>query len=182
MQIPLQITTRDFPQSEAVEGHIRDKVAKLEELHQRIMSCRVAVEMPHRHKHQGKLFNVRIDITVPHGEITVNRHADEDLYVAIRDAFDAARRRLEDHARRQRGETKTHAQAFHGRVVRLDGEAGYGFIETEDGRELYFSSENLAAADFNDLEPGTEVQFIEDTGAEGLQAKRISVGKHRVPS
>ena len=108
MQIPLQITIRDIDHSEALETHIRDKVKKLDEFFNHIMSCRVVVEVPHKHHHQGKQFNVRIDISVPGGEIVVNRDHAEDVYVALRDAFDAAKRKIEDHARKIRGDTKTH--------------------------------------------------------------------------
>jgi len=108
MQIPLQITTRDIDHSEALETHIRSKVEKLEEFFKHITSCRVVVEMPHRHHHQGKHFNVRIDIGVPGSEIVINRDHAEDVYVALRDAFDAAKRRLEDYAHKLRGDIKTH--------------------------------------------------------------------------
>jgi ribosomal subunit interface protein len=108
MQSPLQITTRDIPHSEALESHIRQKAAKLETFYPHIMGCRVVVDIPHKHKHQGRMFNVRLDITVPGGELVVNREADGDVYVALRDAFDAAKRQIEDYSRRQRGDTKTH--------------------------------------------------------------------------
>jgi len=108
MQTPLQITIRDVEHSEALETHIRGKVEKLEEFFKSIISCRVVVEMPHKHHHQGKQFNVRIDISVPGSEIAVNRDHAEDIYVALRDAFDAAKRQLEDYARKIRGDIKTH--------------------------------------------------------------------------
>src|SRR3989338_4532656 len=108
MQIPLQITIRDVEHSEALETHIRDKAEKLDEFFKHIMSCRVVVEVPHKHHHQGKQFNVRIDIGVPGSEIVVNRDHAEDVYVALRDAFDAAKRQLDDYARKIRGDVKKH--------------------------------------------------------------------------
>lgn len=108
MQIPMQITIRDMEHSEALETHIREKAKKLDEFFNHIMSCRVVVEMPHKHHHQGKQYNVRIDIGVPGNEIVVNRDHSEDVYVALRDAFDAAKRQLEDYARKVRGDVKTH--------------------------------------------------------------------------
>jgi len=108
MQIPLQITIRDVDHSEALETHIRDKAKKLDEFFDHIMSCRVVVEVPHRHHHQGKQFNVRIDIGVPGSEIVVNRDHAEDVYVALRDAFDAAKRQLEEYARKLHGNVKAH--------------------------------------------------------------------------
>lgn len=108
MQTPLQLTIRDVDHSEALEAHIRGNVEKLEEFFKHIISCHVVVEVPHKHRHQGKQFNVRIDIGVPGSEIVVSRDHAEDVYVALRDAFDAAKRRLEDYARRTRGDIKAH--------------------------------------------------------------------------
>jgi ribosomal subunit interface protein len=179
LQVPLQITIRDVPRSEALEAHIRQKAAKLEEFYARITSCRVTVEELRKHHHQGRQFRVRIDVRVPgHRELVVDRDHDEDVYVALRDAFDAMARQLEDVTREQRGDTKVHELPQHGRVTRLFTDRGYGFIETGDGRELYFSRENVAHPGFDDLAAGTEVQFIEELAGEGRQAKRVSAGKH----
>lgn len=106
MQTPLQITMRAIPHSEMLETHIRHRAAKLENFYPHLVGCRVVVEVPHRHKHQGRQFSVRLDITVPGGELAVNHEADDDVYVALRDAFNAARRQIEDYGRRQRGEIK----------------------------------------------------------------------------
>ena len=181
MEVTLQITTRDIPHSEALETHIREKAEKLGKFYPHIMSCRIVVELPHKHHHQGRLFDVRIDMTVPGGELVINRVANEDVYVAVRDAFDAAKRQLEDYARRQRGDTKLHASVLQGKVMRLFKMEDYGFIETPDGRELYFHRNNLAGHDFDQLAVGDSVQFLEDIGSEGYQAKRVSTGKHHIP-
>ena len=109
MQIPLQITVRDMEPSDALEARIRSKAQKLEEFFAHIVSCHVVVEMPHRHHQQGKQFNVRIDIGVPGNTIVLNRHQAEDVYVALRDAFDAAKRQLQEYSRVMRGDVKTHA-------------------------------------------------------------------------
>lgn len=108
MAIPIQLTFRDIDPTPAIEASVREHAAKLEKYHQRITRCRVVVEAPHRHHHKGKIFHIRIDLTVPGHELVVNRdpsqnHAHEDAYVAIRDAFEAAERQLEDLVRRQRG-------------------------------------------------------------------------------
>jgi len=109
MENPLQITFHNVPHSDAVEAHIRDRAAKLEEFHPRITSCRVTVEEQRMHHHQGRQFSVNIDVRVPgKKEIIVNRHHDEDIYVALRDAFNAAQRQLEDTIREKRGDVKTH--------------------------------------------------------------------------
>jgi ribosomal subunit interface protein len=110
MQTELQITVRDMEHSVALDERIRDKVRKLEQVYPRIQSCRVVLEAPHRHKHQGKLFSVRLDVTVPGKEIVANHEQHEDMYVALRNAFNAARRQLDAHASIQRGDVKNHAR------------------------------------------------------------------------
>ncbi len=114
MQTPLQITFHGLQHSDAVEAKIREKVAKLEQYCDSITACRVVVEAPHRHNHQGRLFGVRLDISVPGREIVVrldndDKHQHEDLFITLRDAFDAARRQIKEHNQRQRNQVKTHA-------------------------------------------------------------------------
>ena len=111
MRIPVEISFRNMDRSEALAAGIRAKVEKLEEFFDRITSCRVVVEAPHRSHHQGNLYRVRIQLHVPNRELIVGResHEHEDPYVAVRDAFDAARRQLENYVQELRGETKLHA-------------------------------------------------------------------------
>ena len=117
MQVPVQISIRDIESSASLEERIRDKADKLDESFGHIMSCRVAVEMPHKHNHHGRQFNVRIDIGVPGREIAVNRSHHGDVYAALRDAFDAARRLLEEHARKMRGAAKTRRARYPGEAM-----------------------------------------------------------------
>jgi len=178
MQIPLQITMRDMDRSDALDTAIREHAAKLEQFHSRISRCRVTVEQMRKHHQQGRHFAVKIDLRLPGREIVATRDHDEDVYIALRDAFDSARRQLEETARELRGDVKTHAPALQGTVARLRLDEGYGFIETSDGRELYFSRDNVVHPLFEHLEPGTVVQFIEELAADGPQAKRVSAGRH----
>lgn len=178
MQIPLQITVRHMPPSDALEARIREQAAKLEEFHPHVISCRVTVEQLTRHQKQGRQFQVRIDAHVPGREIVANRDHHEDVYVALRDAFAAVTRQLEEEVRVKRGDVKLHDVPQHGRVARLLADEGYGFIVTPDGRELYFSRDNVIEPSFDHLEVGVAVQFIEEPAAEGPQAKRVTVGKH----
>lgn len=178
MQVPLQITVRDLPHSAALEARIREKAAKLEEFHPRITSCRVTVEELRKHHHQGRHFQVSVDVRVPGREVVANRAHDEDAYVALRDAFEAARRQLEEIVRLKRGDVKVHEVPQQGKIVRLFAEDHCGFIVTADGRELYFGSTNVVHPPFEQLAVGDEVQFIEEMAAEGPQAKRVSVGRH----
>lgn len=178
MQVPLQLTYRNMARSDALDARIREKAAGLEEFHTHVTSCRVVVEERHRHHQQGRQFTVSIELRVPGHELVVNRDHHEDVYVAVRDAFDAAARQLEDVARLQRGDVKAHEPTQRGTVARVFPEEGYGFVETPDGRELYFSRENVVDPRFEQLAPGTRVQFIEELAGEGRQAKRVSAGKH----
>lgn len=174
MQIPLQISLHGIERSNALYNSVREKAEKLDRYYEHIMSCRVVLELDARHRHQGRQFTVRIDLKVPGGEIAVTREHDAELEIALRDAFDAARRQLEDYAREQRGDVKRHAPEVAGRVARIDAEQGFGFIVTDDGREYYFSRENVVTPPFENLAVGTPVHFIEEVAGEGLQAKRVS--------
>ncbi|HEC17382.1 MAG TPA: HPF/RaiA family ribosome-associated protein [Sedimenticola sp.] len=186
MQIPLQITFRHVDSSAAVEQRVREEAARLEKFHGQIMSCRVVLESPHVHHHKGKLYQVRIDLKVPGKELVVTRghgqdHAHEDIYVAIRDAFNEMQRQLEDHARRQRGHVKEHVSPPHGKVSLLVPEEDYGRIETPDGRDIYFHRNSVLGDAFDRLEIGTEVRFDEEQGDSGPQASTVKVvGKHHI--
>ncbi|HSK30419.1 MAG TPA: HPF/RaiA family ribosome-associated protein [Candidatus Limnocylindria bacterium] len=204
MKIPLKITFRDMEPSKAIEENIRDRAAKLDALYDGTMSCRVIVEAPHRRHHKGKAYVVRIDMTVPGGELVINRApkrlaaakaarpeelekelteshkpskhaAHEDVYVAIRDAFNAAGRKLQDYARRRRGKTKNHEIAPVARVARLFPIEDYGFLETPDGREIYFHKNSVLQPGFDRLEVGTEVYYAEEPGDKGPQASTVRV-------
>jgi ribosomal subunit interface protein len=187
MQIPLQIAFRDIEPSPAIESRVREEAAKLEEFHKNIIGCRVVVEAQHRRHHKGTLYNVRLDMTVPGAELVVSRdperdHAHEDVYVAIRDAFDAAQRRLQDQARRRRGAVKAHEGPPHGRVRQLFPADDFGFIEAADGREIYFHRNSVLDPGFDRLEAGTEVWFTEEAGERGPQASTVHIVGKRHPA
>ncbi len=186
MKLDLQISFRDMPSSEFLEADIRKRAAKLDQIYDRIMSCRVVVEMPHGHHHKGKLYHVCIDLTVPGEELVVNRsadknHAHEDAHVAVRDAFNAVRRQLQNYARRRRGDVKSHQAPSHGTISELTPDENFGRINTPDGREIYFHRNSILDADFDKLEVGDEVRFDESAGDAGPQASTVHiVGKHHI--
>lgn len=105
MNLPLQIAFHNMEHSAAIEGLLRKRSAVLERFSGNIVGCRIDVDRPHKHLRQGNPYLVRLDITVPGEEIAVTsrHHADKKLHVAVQEAFDAARRRLEDYERRRRG-------------------------------------------------------------------------------
>lgn len=184
MKLPLQISFRSIPRSTKIENAILEHADRLDEFAERIMSCRVVVDVPHRHHRQGNLYQVRIDITLPGGEVVVNRepprHTDfKDVRVAIRDAFDAAVRQLEDYVRRQRAAVKTHEASPHARIARVFPQQDYGFLQTPEGREVYFHRHSVLDADFDHLTAGEEVTYIEEQGEKGPQATTVKlVGRH----
>lgn len=185
MQVPLQISFQSIDPSPAMETRIRKEVDKLEKFHHRITGCKVTVKAPHNGHQQGDLYEVRVDITVPSGEIVVSRHhndnhAHEDPYVAIRDAFRAARRQLEDVTNLQRGKVKLHEGPPEGRIASLSPEMDYGLIKTLDGREIYFHRNSLVDAEFDRLSEDDEVRFSEEEGENGPQASTVHLnGKQR---
>ena len=111
MQLPVRVTFHGMRHSAALEETIRNRVARLERSHPRLISCRAVLGHAARHKQQGKEFVVRLDIKVSGAEIAINRDHSEDPFVAVRDAFDAARRKLNAFARRKSGAGKRRAAA-----------------------------------------------------------------------
>ena len=184
MEIPLQINFRHMEPSDALEAKIRQKVQKIEQLSEHITSFRVTIDQQHKHHHQGKLFSVKIDFTVPGNEIIVDRHPDnhhahEDAYVALADAFDACRRRLKDYLKRRRGKVKAHETMPRGRISKLSPYQDYGLIETLDGREIYFHRNSVVDEDFDKLTEGDNVRFSEEMGEKGPQGSTVHLaGKH----
>lgn len=177
--------------SPAVETRIREMAETLATAYQRIIRVEVVVEAPHRRGVKGQRYHLRIKIEVPGNDVMISRdpgddNAHEDIYVAIRDAFHAARRRLEVHvAKELRRDVKDHSGPTHGRVVFLDVERLWGHLEAADGRRIYFHR-NAVVGDVDELEIGDEVRFEEEAGIEGPQATTVSPigvhGRHELPA
>ncbi len=180
MKLPLQITFRHMDPSPGLEARIRELAARFDRFSAQIMHCHVIVQPLSHHQHQGALYDFHIDITLPDEEIAIRHahradHAHEDPYVALRDAFRAARRKLEDYERKRRGDVKSHTEAAHGRIYELDTEHGSGRIETDDGRLIYFHRNSIVGSQFKDLTMGAEVRFAEEPGDHGPQASTVHV-------
>jgi cold shock CspA family protein/ribosome-associated translation inhibitor RaiA len=180
MQKPAEITFKNFEPS----AHVRERVAReaerLDRFHHAMIGCKVVVERVTARRRHGDLYRARIHVSLPGGkEIAVSRHDDdahahEDVLVAVRDAFDAAQRQVEDFARTQRGDVKTHEPAPTGRIVRFLADRNAGFIETEDGREIYFHRNSVVDGSFDQLKLGVRVRFHEEQGADGPQASTVT--------
>jgi ribosome-associated translation inhibitor RaiA len=186
MMLPVQTTFRNMDASAAVAGRVQEEAEKLDKYFPRITSCRVIVEAPRRHHRHGDPFHIRIELEVPGKELVVKHEPNlkreeqgewhkrlevggphQDVYMAIREGFKAMRRQLRDYVRCLRHEVKVHHRAPHAKVSKLFPKEGYGFIETLDGREIYFHENSVANWAFEPLDIGDEVIFSEEAGDEG---------------
>jgi len=173
MIIPLQITAKGMEIEESIREEIAERASKLDKFYDRIMRCKVVVEEPKRHQHEGKLYGVHIIMTIPGVEVVTNRRNNEDLLVAIRDSFQAARRKLEDLSREQRGDVKKHEWPALGLINALFQDKGYGFITSPEGYDVYFHQNSVVNTDFRKLTVGMEVRFNEEMGDKGPQASSV---------
>lgn len=182
MQVPLKIDFQNMDPSEFVAARVRARIDKLPQFCDRIIGAHVTVEAPHRHRHKGNPYRVRILVRVPGETVVVGREpgrnrTHSDVYLALRDAFAATERRLADYARRRRGDIKTHAEATTGHITRLFPEDGYGFIELTNGEEIYFHRNAVSGAGFGQLMAGQPVRIAiaEQESVNGPQATLVTV-------
>jgi len=174
MQMPIEIKAQGLEITDAQADAIREKVDKLERFYERIVRVRVTLEGPGAHHKVGPI-RARVDITVPGSEIMITRQSGKDLQEALREAFQAAGRCLEDHVRKSRGYVKQHADSQKAWVLRVFPGSGYGFLEDTGGREIYFHRNSVVNGSFDALAPGAKVQFTEESGLEGPQASIVVV-------
>lgn len=178
MQVQPEITFRDVPRSRALTELIEKKVRKLDQHCPELLSCRVAVEAPHRSKGSAPRYNVRIDMTVPSRELVVNGvlrdiERSKDLQAAVRTAFERAERQLREYSSRRRRDVKQHEHASVGVVARIIPNEGKGYIQTPDGREFYFEREAVLDGGFSELQPGDVVGFAEPGDDRPLHAHSV---------
>lgn len=182
MRVPLEITFRDAVKSDEIVTLIEEKATGLDKLCDNLISCRVAVEKPHDNKRSGNSYRVRIAIRIPPGrELVVKREPQngslpEPLTAMIREAFETARRRLVKMLKQQQGSVKYHPQQTDvAYVTKLFKDKGFGFVETLEGREIYFHRNSVLHGDFNRLDIGTGVRYVEKDGDDGPQASTIHI-------
>jgi len=205
MSIPLKINFRDMEPSIAIEDAIRGKADKLATFCEHLLACRVTVNPTPHHSRKGNDYEVRINLTVPGTELMINRSprrlvhmrgsdetsekiatpkheltrraAHADVYVAIRDAFNAAGRKLQDYEHHRRGKAKHHEGTPEARVAKIFPVADHGFLKTADGREIYFHKNSVLPPGFDMLEVGAPVYYIEEPGDEGPQATTVRLAR-----
>jgi cold shock CspA family protein len=185
METPVQIDFQGMEANSTIRNAIADHVAALEGRFGRITAGRVMVRGPTRHHQGGGAYEIHIHLSLPNGrEVNIartpsndERHADPAY--AINDAFKRARRRLQDHVRRLQGQVKVHQAEPSGTVVEIDAAEGFGFLRTEDDREIYFHRNSVLNDAFARLKIGTRVTFAEEPGEKGPQASTVKLaGKH----
>jgi|SRR5690554_6925712 len=181
MKTPLELSFTNSSPSEPLRQRIEARVTRLERYFQGIIACRVFVEIANQSQYNIQDYSVRIVLTVPGQELAIsanprpNERGHRDAYVAIRDAFDAAERRLKDYSDRLREIRKSPAPDEEpvAVVARVFPELGYGFLEAPSGREIYFHQNAVVNQGFDKLNIGAGVQFDEEIGLNGPQATRV---------
>lgn len=188
MAYAVEINFRNTERSEAVETVVQERAMELPRAYERLMHCRVVIEKLGRNQPKGSQFRARLDLKLPGQMLVVGRaHASspshDDVYQAVRHAFDAATRRLQDFSRKRRGDVKTHETPPHGRVAKLFPTEGYGFIRMADGQEVYFHRNAVVNGGFEKLDVGAEVRVSVHEGEsdKGPQAGTVKlVGRHHL--
>jgi cold shock CspA family protein len=183
MDVPIEITIDGIEDTGgSIDSLIRSKTEKLEQVCDHITSLRVAVEMDDKNDRGGNPFRIRLNLNVKPGhEFAVERDGvappvANDVLPTIREAFDAARRKLQKITEKQRGEVKTHPmQQANAVVAKLFPEEDYGFLRTLDERDVYFHRNSVVGRDFDDLRQGAGVVATIEQGDKGLQATAVQV-------
>lgn len=185
MQTPVEIDFQGMEAKPAIQADIAKHVAALEQHFGRVTAGRVVLKAPGGRHRTGGLYEVNIRLALPDGrEVNVDRTAKEDerhsdLSFAINDAFKRAHRQLQDRVRELQGQVKHHESPPIGTVARLDPSGEFGFLETSDGREIYFHRNSVLDDSFARLSVGTRVTFAEELGEKGPQASTVKLmGKH----
>ncbi len=174
MDVDVQVSLHDVEHSDALESLIRDRAEKLDTISTHLISCRAVIEAPHRDSDQNVVeYRARLEVAVPHKNlIAESKPSDDpqartDPYEVVNRAFDRAERQLKDFEEGLRAGRKKRDQPLEQGVVSKlfrTPEYNYGFIESLDGREIYFHENAVVDVDFEDLEKGQNVRFFESTG------------------
>jgi cold shock CspA family protein len=188
METPAEIDFQGLDPLPAIRDEVAQHIAQLERRFGRITACRVVVRGPGHHHRTGGLYEINVHLAVPNSkDVSVARTAQRDeryadVHFALNDAFKRARRQLQDRVRRLQRQVKHHEPPPTGKVARIDASGEFGFIETVDGREIYFHKNSVLNDAFHRLAPGTAVAYAEEDGEKGPQASTVRpLGKHMMP-
>jgi cold shock CspA family protein len=184
METPVEIDFRNMDVDARLRTAIAEHVSGLEDVFGRITACRVVIKGPGGHHRTGQ-YDVNVRLALPNGrEVNVGRTAaaDErfnDVDFAVNYAFKRARRRLQDQVRQMQGKVKAHEPEPIATVAKLDPGGEFGFLESDDKREIYFHRNSVLNGAFARLEVGSRVTFAEELGEKGAQASTVKpLGKH----
>ena len=186
MQTPVEIAFQGMDADASARDIILKHIEELEQRSGRITAARVVLKAPGGHHRIGN-YEVNIRLALPDGrEVLVGRTPDKDdrqtdLPFAINDAFKHARRQLQDQVRKLDGQVKHHEGAPVGTVVEIDPLGEFGFIETDDGREIYFHRNSVLGGEFSHLAVNSRVTYAEEMGEKGPQAGTVRlIRKHKL--
>ena len=187
METPVEIDFQGMAANPSVRDTIAKHVTQLEERFGRITAGRVVLKAPGEHHRTGGLYEINIQLMLPEGrEVNIGHTAQDDerhsdLTFAVNDAFKRARRQLQDQVRKLQGQVKHHDGPPIGTVVELDPVGEFGFIETSDGREIYFHRNSVLDGEFPHLVVNSRVTYAEEMGEKGPQASTVKLmGKHKL--
>lgn len=178
--IDLKIQYLGFSESKAISEIVQEHVDRLEKINDKIISCHVVLSKPHRKHQHGNTYHVKLRIHLAGANIIIDKdpgknHAHEDIHVTIRDAFLAAKRKIEDFTRIRAGQVKEKVRPLHAKILRILPAEDCGFVISEDHREIYFHRNAILNGAFESLHPGQEVRFAETEGDDGPQISSMEV-------
>lgn len=181
MESPLEITFHNMRSSESLKADIQKRVAKVEKLYGRLISCRVSIEARSKQHRTGNVYEVHVEMHAPRGHLVVSRephhvgerHARTDVRASVRDAFKAAEAQLRSFGKKQQGEVKAHPSPVQGFVAELFADRDYGFILTHEGARLYFHRNSVMNGGFEKLKRGDTVRFVQGSGDTGPTAAKV---------
>lgn len=181
MQEPLEIAFHNVESSPSVEAEIRERVAKLDKLYDRLISCRVSVEALHKQHRTGNVYEVHVVMQVPGKDLAVSREPNRaqerfvspDVYVSLRQAFKAAERQLKAYKEQVRENVVQTTTLFQGQVAEMHVPEEYGYLLTNTGALLYFHRNSVMDGSFETMAQGDVVHYVEAMGEGGPTASKV---------
>jgi cold shock CspA family protein/ribosome-associated translation inhibitor RaiA len=167
--------------SPAVEDLVLRRIKALERRDDRITGCEVTMEAPQKKKLHGRVFKVRLNLHLPGPDLSISREiaqgsAQDDLILAVNRAFTAAEKALKTRKKKMDGiEVKHHPPVLHGEITELEPELGFGWVQADDGRKVYFQRDSLTSDNWERLDKGTRLRFREMQGDKGAYAASVTI-------
>lgn len=181
MQIEPIISYHNLDPSPAVENLVHQRIKVLERRDDRITGCEVTMEAPQKLKRHGRVFKVRLNLHLPGPDLSISREiaqgsAQGDLILAVNRAFTTAEKVLKKRKKKMDGiEVKHHPPVLYGEIAELEPELGYGWMQADDGRKVYFQRDSLTSDDWKRLGQGTRLRYREMQGDKGPYAASVTI-------